>query len=87
MLKEDVNLVNELVLESYNRMFSIELSSDDYTQPVSNTYAYTLDGFDKEWFFVSSAQRRVQYTNLPAGKYMLRVKASNCDGIWDLSGR
>lgn len=44
-------------------------------------YMYRLDGFDEDWNNVGT-QRNATYTNLPAGSYTFRVKASNSDGVW-----
>ena len=40
-----------------------------------------LEGFDHDWNYVGN-QTKATYTNLPAGTYTLRVKATNNDGIW-----
>jgi signal transduction histidine kinase/ActR/RegA family two-component response regulator len=40
-----------------------------------------LEGFDRDWNYVGN-QNRATYTNLPAGTYTFRVKATNNDGIW-----
>ncbi len=39
-----------------------------------------LEGFDKDW--VTTNEHRATYTNLPAGTYTFRVKATNNDGVW-----
>ena len=66
--------------EVHNQMvFSFVALS--YCSPEKNLYAYMLDGFDKEWNYVGN-QTRATYTNLPAGTYTFRVKATNNDGIW-----
>ena len=44
-----------------------------------------LEGFDKRWNFVNS-QHNTTYTNLAAGTYTFRVKASNNDNIWNEQG-
>ena len=44
-----------------------------------------LEGFDKEWQYVGN-QRSASYTNLNAGEYTFRVKASNNDGVWNEKG-
>ena len=49
--------------------------------PRANRYEYKLDGFDTAW--VRADERRAAtYTNLPGGKYVFRVRASNSDGVW-----
>ena len=44
-------------------------------------YAYMLEGFDKDWID-AGANKRVAYSNLPAGKYTFRVKARMLSGEW-----
>lgn len=63
------------------RMITISFASLSYCSPEKNQYAYKLEGFDKEWNYVSN-QTQATYTNLPAGTYTFRVKATNNDGIW-----
>ncbi|MDN3582568.1 two-component regulator propeller domain-containing protein [Mucilaginibacter flavus] len=60
----------------------IGLQFDD---PLKNTYAYKLDGYDKNWI-QAGTQRSVTYTNLPAGTYTFKVKAANSDGVWNNIG-
>jgi len=45
-------------------------------------FQYRLDGFDQHWSSPVSAREAV-YTNLSAGAYQFRVKASNSDGLWN----
>ncbi len=61
--------------------FSIEYSTLDFRDPSLIHYAYKLEGFDKEWFYVHN-QRIATYTNLPKGEYVFRVKSTNSDGKW-----
>lgn len=64
---------------------SFDFAALDFHAPAKNRYAYKLDGFDKDW--VDAADRRfAAYTNLPAGHYILRVRGSNNDGVWNESG-
>ena len=66
----------------YNdRVFSISFASLSYCSPEKNIYAYMLEGFDKDWTYVSSDQKAT-YTNLSAGTYTFRVRATNNDGLW-----
>ncbi|MGB5530535.1 MAG: two-component regulator propeller domain-containing protein [Ignavibacteriaceae bacterium] len=68
---------------SYNQNdFSFQFTSLDYNAPELNQYAYMLEGFDDEWIF-SGTRRFVTYTNLDAGEYIFRVKATNSDGVWN----
>ena len=70
-----------LELSYSDRMFSLHYTALSYVAPSKNQYAYRLDGFDREWNEVGS-QTKATYTNLPAGTYTFRVKATNSDGLW-----
>jgi signal transduction histidine kinase/ligand-binding sensor domain-containing protein/DNA-binding response OmpR family regulator/HPt (histidine-containing phosphotransfer) domain-containing protein len=48
-------------------------------------FKYKLEGFDGGW--VEAGSRRVAYyNNLPPGKYLFHVIASNDDGLWNEEG-
>lgn len=44
-------------------------------------YRYILEGFDTTWSALTE-RRYVQYTHLPAGEYVFRVRAQNGSGVW-----
>ena len=56
-----------------------------YGDPSKNRYKYMLEGFDDDWVDAGT-QRNATYTNLDAGEYVFRVKACNCDGVWNEEG-
>lgn len=64
--------------------FIFSFASLSYTSPAKNLYGYKLEGFDERWR--ESEGYRAEYTNIPAGKYIFRVKASNNDGVWNEEG-
>ena len=64
---------------------SFEFAALDFAAPSQNQFAYKLEGFDKDWISLDN-QRRVTYTDLDAGSYLLRVKAANSAGVWNESG-
>ncbi len=61
---------------------AVEFSALDYTAPSRNRYAYRLEGFDQDWTETDANRRLAVYTNLPPGRYTLRLKGSNRDGLW-----
>ena len=68
-------------------MISPSLSAAlSYVHPEKNQYAYKLEGFDKDWIYTDATKRFANYTNLDAGEYTFRVKASNNDGVWNEEG-
>ncbi len=60
---------------------SFEFTALDFSSSDKNQYRYLLEGFDKQWLNPGRF-RRTTYTNLPAGDYVFKVKASNNEGIW-----
>jgi diguanylate cyclase (GGDEF)-like protein len=66
-------------------MITLEFAALHYAAPEDNQYAYILEGFDKQWNSVAK-RRLAAYTNLPPGRYVFRVKASNNDGLWNDEG-
>ncbi len=60
---------------------SFEFTALDYTSSDKNQYRYMLEGFDDKWINPGHF-RRATYTNLSAGHYTFKVKASNNDGVW-----
>lgn len=65
--------------------FTLWLAALSYADPNRNRFMYRLEGFDKDWI-EAGPNPRVTYSNLPAGKYTLRVKAANNDGVWNQEG-
>ena len=54
----------------------------DYTNSSKITYAYMLEGYDKEWI-TAGTKHFANYTNLNAGGYAFKVKTCNSSGIWN----
>jgi ligand-binding sensor domain-containing protein len=80
-LEQHINFTENIKLKHNQRVFTIEFAALDYTSPERNLFQYKMDGFDEEW--VNSGNRNdVTYTNLSAGKYTFRLRASNSDGVW-----
>lgn len=71
-----------VTLDHTRNMFTLEFSALDYTIPGNIRYRYKLDGYNSTWLETDELNRRATYTNLPAGSYDLRVKATNADGVW-----
>jgi ligand-binding sensor domain-containing protein len=84
-LRRPLTDAQELLLRYNQNYFSFEFAALDYTAPEKNQYAYRIDGVDTAWVF-PVGRRYASYTNIDPGKYTLRVKGSNNDGIWNESG-
>jgi hypothetical protein len=81
-IKENVSVLDELILDYRHNNFSFEFSAMEMTSPEKNLYRHRLEGFDKDWIETDYKNRAATYTNLDAGTYTFKVKASNHHGIW-----
>jgi signal transduction histidine kinase/ligand-binding sensor domain-containing protein/DNA-binding response OmpR family regulator/HPt (histidine-containing phosphotransfer) domain-containing protein len=72
-----------LVLQPDNQSFEVELAALDYSAPQRNRYSYLLEGFDQRWSEVDASRRIASYNHLPPGSYMLRMRGSNREGLWN----
>lgn len=72
---------DEITLTYEQRSPNIHFSTLDYSNVRNVKYTYRLEGFDQAWSNPSSTPWAA-YQKLPAGKYILHVKACSSDGIW-----
>ena len=62
--------------------FSFEFAVLNVREPRRVDYYYKLEGWDEYWIETDYTNRLANYTNIPAGDYVLRVKASDQNGAW-----
>ncbi|WP_337042280.1 ligand-binding sensor domain-containing protein [Emticicia sp. 17c] len=62
--------------------FAFRFASLDYTNPEKNQIAYKLENFDKDWVYYGT-RRYINFTNLRAGNYLLKIKSANNQGFWN----
>ena len=77
--------LDRLVVAPGDTTVDFQFVALNFTSPELNLYRYRLEGFDAAWIDAGT-RRTTQYTNIPAGTYVLRVTGSNNDGIWNLEG-
>lgn len=80
-LTAELDDMPELVLSHHVNIFTIQYAALDMTGNENITYAYMLEGLDNTWKYVGG-QRSVTYTNLKKGKYRLKIRSTNADGVW-----
>lgn len=85
-LSKAISELQQIELEAGINAITFEFSALDYSNPYKNKYAYQLVGVDEDWIYVPASKRFAQYTNLSGGNYLLKVKGSNSDGIWNEDG-
>ncbi|HLZ89396.1 MAG TPA: two-component regulator propeller domain-containing protein, partial [Puia sp.] len=82
ILQKSLSESGDITLKYKENVFSIEFASLEYVPLATNRYAYMLDGFSHNWLITDGKIRKATYTNLDAGSYVFRVKASDADGEW-----
>ncbi len=85
ILDKTISYSERVQLEHVDQVVSFEFSALDYAAPEKNRYAYRLEGLQDQWTDLGT-RRFVMFTTLPAGRYLLRVKATNSDGVWNEDG-
>lgn len=84
-LSDRLDVIDELEIRHQDYLVSFSFAALDFAEPTKNQYTYKLEGFDREWLYTDEI-RKATYTNLPAGHYVFKVKASNNDGVWNEDG-
>ena len=85
ILKKSITETECIELTHNENIFSIEFSALNFAVPEKNLYKYKMEGMDRDWNILGTSNV-VSFYQLPAGDYKLRVKGSNCDGIWNEDG-
>ena len=75
ILENSLPFTRELRLSSSQNNLSIGISVSDYVPYLNEVeYSYMLEGFDSDWIPATSGT--LNYTNLPPGKYTLKVRSA-----------
>ncbi|HEY7872075.1 MAG TPA: ATP-binding protein, partial [Rudaea sp.] len=65
------------------RNIGFEFSAFGFAAPQSVEYSYLLEGHDEQWIDTDASRRFATYTDLPAGSYLLRVRARRAGFPWN----
>ena len=82
ILTNNILETKKITLNANQSSLTIEFFVSNYLAGKHNTFAYKLEGLDKNWN-QSTENRQVTYTNLDHGTYIFKVKAANNDGKWN----
>lgn len=80
LLSPSISMIPAIKLKYDQNVISIEYGVLNSKAPHKIQYAYTLEGFDDQWYGVKN-QRIANYIKVPPGKYVFRVKVVNDDMI------
>lgn len=76
---------SNITLSYKDNVANIEFAALNFYNTFKNQYTYQLEGFSDNWIQLGT-DRRATFTNLDGGDYVLRVKGSNNDGVWNNEG-
>jgi len=76
----ETSFLDQVILDSKDKIFSLEIDVVNFRPGSNMVLQYKLDGFDEVW--QSTDNKLITRSNLDAGKYTLKARASNTDGIW-----
>jgi signal transduction histidine kinase/ligand-binding sensor domain-containing protein/DNA-binding NarL/FixJ family response regulator len=77
ILPKSITELNSLTLKYNDNMFSVEFAALNFFNPDKVKYQYMMDGFDKGWINADNNIRKATYTNLDAGNYVFKVRATS----------
>ncbi|HEV7242362.1 MAG TPA: two-component regulator propeller domain-containing protein [Thermoanaerobaculia bacterium] len=80
ILSKAVGFTEAITLGPRHYTFAVDFAALTYRNPEKLRYAYRLEAFDRDW--IPANDRRAAFSNVPPGRYVLRVRAANADGVW-----
>jgi len=84
-LSRSITLAPDLVLPHDQNSLTLSFAALSYIRPDKNQYAYRLDGRDGSWHEIGF-EHSVTLDNLKPGRYRLRIRGSNNEGVWNREG-
>jgi ligand-binding sensor domain-containing protein/signal transduction histidine kinase len=81
-LHQSILFAENIRLTHHQASFSIGFAALSFSAPGMLKYRYKMEGIDKDWVDLKE-NRKVYFTNLAAGTYVFKVKASNSSGVWN----
>lgn len=84
--KQPVPNEGACVLRHPDRSVSISFSVPDFAAAGTNVFEYRLEGLDSDWRR-AGLERKAEYTRLPRGQYVFKVRASRQGDVWTTNER
>lgn len=75
ILDKHISEATLITLPNEANMFSLEFSVLEYTNPKKISYEFMMEGLEKSWNKTLPGLQTATYTNLPSGRYKMKIKA------------
>jgi two-component sensor histidine kinase len=79
-VSKDLETYQEIIMNVGDKLLTVNYSLLDY-QNRTHLYAYRIEGLDKDWIYMN--EEVIRLSNLPYGKFKLRIKAQLESGSWN----
>jgi signal transduction histidine kinase len=83
--EKGITMRDRLELSYKDNILTFEFAALSFRNAAKNQYAYKLQGFNDDWIQLGT-KREITFTNLDPGEYVLHVRGSNNDGVWNEAG-
>lgn len=74
--------LEEIYFPPGQNFFSLEMTALNFRNPRQTWYAYRMEPYDLQWTY--TRERLANYTDVPAGNYTFRYKATTDPNNWDV---
>jgi len=81
-LNKELSYSDDITLSYRENMFSVEFAALEFSASKNIKYTYQIEGLSNEWVNADAQDRKISFTNLSPGKYTIKVKSTNSDGVW-----
>ena len=85
IVETGIDVKPAITLSYKDNVANFEFAALSYFNNDKNRYAYRLEGYNESWIQLGP-ERRATFTNLDGGDYVLHVRGSNSDGVWNETG-
>ncbi len=85
IVETGIDVKPAITLSYKDNVANFEFAALSFFNNDKNRYAYRLEGYNDSWIQLG-AERRATFTNLDGGDYVLHVRGSNSDGVWNEAG-
>ncbi len=83
IIKTFSDVSKPVIIEYYNNNISIDFIGIDLNSPKKVVYKWILDGYSDSWSKETN-RNFLNFTNLPSGKYKLKIISASADGVWNV---
>ncbi len=80
-LQVPISLTESIIIPFEKNTLGFEMTALNFKSLNNIKYAYKLENYDDDWI-LNGSSRNIQYTKLPPGQYILKVKVATLDEYW-----